>query len=125
MVRPSSVEKPRVKDLKARSIHVVSADLQGPQDELINILKGIDVVISAIHYQSLSDEIPLSIAAKAAGVKRYVPCFFATVAPRGVMYLRDSVSNKVLFGSESKCADHFNRRKISSIISNVYIFLTQ
>ncbi|KAH7010472.1 hypothetical protein EDB80DRAFT_611341 [Ilyonectria destructans] len=90
LVRPSSLEKPRVKDLKARSIHVVSANLQGPQDELINILKGIDVVISAIHYQSLSDEIPLSIAAKAAGVKRYVPCFFATVAPRGVMYLRDS-----------------------------------
>ncbi|KAH6972120.1 hypothetical protein BKA56DRAFT_593741 [Ilyonectria sp. MPI-CAGE-AT-0026] len=89
LVRPSSLEKPRVQDLKARSIHVVSADLQGPQDELINILKGIDVVISAIHYQSLSDEIPLATAAKVARVKRYVPCFFATVAPRGVMYLHD------------------------------------
>ncbi|KAI8417447.1 hypothetical protein FOFC_00002, partial [Fusarium oxysporum] len=52
-------------------------------------LTGIDVVISAIHYESLNDEIPLSNAAKAAGAKRYVPCSFAIIAPRGIIKLHD------------------------------------
>lgn len=49
------------------------------------------MVISTIYYQSLSDEVFLANAAKAAGVQRYVPCFWATVAPRGIMQLRDDV----------------------------------
>ncbi|KAK7423063.1 hypothetical protein QQZ08_009230 [Neonectria magnoliae] len=89
LVRPSSLGKPAVEELKTRGVNVVSADLQGPQESLVRILKGIDVVISTIHYQALGDEIPLATAAKAAGVKRYVPCFFATVAPKGIMHLRD------------------------------------
>ncbi|CEI61361.1 unnamed protein product [Fusarium venenatum] len=89
LVRPNSIEKPTTVALKEKGVKIVAVDLQGNQDELVAALKGIDVVISAIYYQALHDEIPLSIAAKAAGVKRYVPCFFATVAPRGVMMARD------------------------------------
>ncbi|RGP76891.1 isoflavone reductase [Fusarium longipes] len=89
LVRPSSIEKPAAVALKEKGVKVVAVDLQGDQDELVAVLKGIDVVISAIYYLSLQDEIPLSNAAKAAGVKRYVPCFFATIAPRGVMKARD------------------------------------
>lgn len=91
-MRPSSLGKPAVEELKTRGVNVVSADLQGPQESIVRILQGIDVVISTIHYQALGDEIPLATAAKAAKVKRYVPCFFATVAPKGVMQLRDAVS---------------------------------
>jgi hypothetical protein len=91
-VRPSSIEKPAAIALKEKGVKVVAVDLKDNQDELVAVLKGIDVVISAIYYQSLHDEIPLSTAAKAAGVKRYVPCFFATVAPRGIMKARDTVS---------------------------------
>ncbi|KAL4802553.1 NAD(P)-binding protein [Aspergillus unguis] len=89
LIRPSSLEKPATADLKARGVKIVPADLEASGDKLVGILKGIDVVISTIHYQSLSQEIPLANAAKAAGVKRYVPCFWATIAPRGIMRLRD------------------------------------
>ncbi|EXL80368.1 hypothetical protein FOPG_06005 [Fusarium oxysporum f. sp. conglutinans race 2 54008] len=89
LVRPSSVEKPATITLKERGIKIVPIDLGGNHDELVAALEGIDTVISAIHFQSLDDEIPLSNAAKRAGVKRYVPCFFATIAPRGVMGIRD------------------------------------
>lgn len=90
-MRPSSVEKPATITLKERGIKIVPIDLGGNHDELVAALEGIDTVISAIHFQSLDDEIPLSNAAKRAGVKRYVPCFFATIAPRGVMGIRDRV----------------------------------
>ncbi|RGP71867.1 isoflavone reductase [Fusarium sporotrichioides] len=89
LVRPNSIEKSATVALKEKGIRIVAIDLQGNQDELVAALKGIDIVISAIYYQALQDEIPLSTAAKAAGVKRYVPCFFATIAPRGVMKARD------------------------------------
>jgi hypothetical protein len=92
LMRPVSLGKPAVQELKRQGVKIVSADLQGPQDDIVKVLQGVDVVISAIHYQSLQDEIPLAYAAKVAGVKRYVPCFFATVGPRGVMHLRDKVS---------------------------------
>ncbi|KAF5570665.1 isoflavone reductase [Fusarium phyllophilum] len=82
-------EKPATVSLKERGIKIVPIDLGGSHDELASALTGIDIVISAIHFQSLDDEIPLSNAAKKAGVKRYVPCFFATIAPRGIMDARD------------------------------------
>ncbi|KAF5655840.1 isoflavone reductase [Fusarium sp. NRRL 25303] len=89
LVRPSSVEKPATISLKERGIKIVPIDLGGNHDKLVAALTGIDTVISAIHFQSLHNEIPLSNAAKQAGVERYVPCFFATIAPRGVMDARD------------------------------------
>ncbi|KAF4988782.1 hypothetical protein FGRMN_9576 [Fusarium graminum] len=89
LIRPGSIEKPAVKSLRERGVKIVPIDLQGPSQELVAALNGIDVVISAIYYQALDDEIPLSNAAKEAGVKRYVPCFFATIAPRGLMAARD------------------------------------
>jgi hypothetical protein len=91
LVRPSSVEKPATISLKERGIKIVPIDIGRSHDELVATLTGIDTVISAIHFQSLDDEIPLSNAAKRAGVKRYVPCFFATIAPRGIMDARDRV----------------------------------
>ncbi|KAF4420152.1 hypothetical protein F53441_14397 [Fusarium austroafricanum] len=89
LVRPSSVEKPAAIKLKERGIKIIPIELQDNHEKLVAALNGIDVVISAIHYQSIGDEIPLSNAAKEAGVKRYVPCFFATIAPRGVMLHHD------------------------------------
>lgn len=75
-------------------MQVIPADLRGPQTELVKILSGIDVVISAIFYGSLADEMPLSTAAKAAGVKRFVQSAYNIPAPlRGVINLRDQVRN--------------------------------
>lgn len=93
MVRPSSVEKPDVLDLKAKGILIKAADLDAPEGELSQLLQGQDVVIAAISIPATMKQISLANAAKAAHVKRFVPCFFAPVAaPKGVVDLRDKVS---------------------------------
>lgn len=72
-------------------------DLAGPENEITKALHGTDVVISTIYGGSVMDEVPLINAAKAAGVQRYLPCFFATVAPpKGALLLREMV----IYGTE-------------------------
>ncbi|KAI2465041.1 NAD(P)-binding protein [Annulohypoxylon bovei var. microspora] len=89
LARPSSIGSAANNALKSRGVHVAAVDLTGPKEKLVKVLTGIDVVISCIVFSSLNDQIPLVEAAKQAGVKRFVPCDFATPAPRGVMWLRD------------------------------------
>lgn len=70
---------------------MVPVDLTGPQQPLVDVLVGIDVVISCIAGRYLKDQIPLMEAAKKAGVGRFVPCHFASPAPRGVLDAADQV----------------------------------
>lgn len=101
MTRPASLEKPEVENIRKKGVKTVAADLSGPEDELVNVLSGTDVLISAVSVIGLPDQIPLANAAKLAGVKRFVPCFFATVAPpKGVLALRYLVS--LLAGETTK-----------------------
>lgn len=68
-------------------------DLSGPEDKLVEALKEIDVVVCSVSATEQYAQIPLATAAKKAGVKRFVPCSFITVAPPGgIMILRDWVS---------------------------------
>ncbi|KAL2691279.1 hypothetical protein Neosp_001660 [[Neocosmospora] mangrovei] len=90
LTRPSSLQKPQVLELAKKGVNIVAADLAGSEEELKKVLTGIEVVISTIYGASVTAEIPLINAAKAAGVQRYVPCFFATVAPpAGALRLRE------------------------------------
>ncbi|PGG99547.1 hypothetical protein AJ79_08484 [Helicocarpus griseus UAMH5409] len=90
MVRPRSAEKPAVKQIANRGIKVRVSDLAAPEAQLVATLSGIDTFISAIGADDLIQQKSLVRAAKAAGVKRFVPCAFITVAPpTGVMLLRD------------------------------------
>ncbi|CZR63605.1 related to Isoflavone reductase homolog P3 [Phialocephala subalpina] len=89
LVRPSSAEKPDVQALTEKGVKILIADISGPAEELINALTGIDVVISAIGGMAQMAQMGLVEAAKKAGVKRFVPCDFASVCPVGVMMLRD------------------------------------
>ncbi|KAM6517834.1 hypothetical protein FSOLCH5_006603 [Fusarium solani] len=90
LARPESLEKRAYQALKDRGVNVVAADLKGPQDELVSLLSGIDVVISAIFFASLADEIPLADAAKRAGVKRFIQsAFMIMIPPRGVVDFRE------------------------------------
>ncbi|RMJ16391.1 hypothetical protein CDV36_003959 [Fusarium kuroshium] len=90
VTRPSSLQKPRVLELAEKGVNVVAADLAGEEEELKKALTGIEIVISTIYGGSVTAEIPLINAAKAVGVQRYVPCFFATVAPpTGALRLRE------------------------------------
>ncbi|KAL1801134.1 hypothetical protein ACET3X_001476 [Alternaria dauci] len=90
LVRPSSLEKPDVIDLKNKGITIQAADLNASEHELGQQLQGQDVVIAAISIPATMKQISLANAAKVAGVKRFVPCFFAPVAtPKGLVDLRD------------------------------------
>ncbi|KAE8378860.1 hypothetical protein BDV26DRAFT_260720 [Aspergillus bertholletiae] len=90
LVRPSSAETPKVKAVAERNVKIIAADITGPVDELANILRGFDVVISAIDALSMHVQENLVTAAKKADVKRFVPCAFITVCPPGgVFRLRD------------------------------------
>lgn len=93
LVRPSSAAKPQVKAIAERGVSIRIADIAGPVDELAVQLEGVDILISAIDARSLLSQIDLATAAKKAGVKRFVPCNFASITPPGgVMLLRDLVS---------------------------------
>ncbi|KAJ7819090.1 hypothetical protein B0H14DRAFT_3738323 [Mycena olivaceomarginata] len=80
LVRPSSVDKPQVKNLAAKGVKTRVVNIDGPLDELVKALTGIDLA-----------QLQLITAIKKAGVKRFVPCAFITVAPAGgVFELRDA-----------------------------------
>ncbi|KAF7556709.1 hypothetical protein G7Z17_g1236 [Cylindrodendrum hubeiense] len=90
LTRPASLQKPGVLQLAAKGVTVVAADLEGPEEELVKLLAGIDVVISTVDAYAFMAQIPLANAAETAGVKRFIPCFFATVTPpTGILTLRD------------------------------------
>lgn len=92
LVRPRSVQKPAILSLQDRGVQIRKCDLKGSEETLANALAGIDVVISCVGPAEQQDQIPLAKAAKKAGVKRFVPCGFITVAPPGgIMWLRDEV----------------------------------
>lgn len=81
-----------MQELKTRGVALRVADITAPEEELASALAGIDILISAIGPNDLLQQKTLVRAAKSAGVKRFVPCAFITVAPpKGVMLLRDEV----------------------------------
>ncbi|KAI2602151.1 NAD(P)-binding protein [Hypoxylon sp. NC1633] len=89
LARPSSIDSAANNALKKRGIHVVAADLDGPKEDLVTILTGIDVVLSCIAYTHFAAQVPLAEAAKEAGVSRFVPSEWSTPTTRGVMHLHD------------------------------------
>lgn len=67
-------------------------DLTAPEDELAVALKGMDIVVSCVGPSDQHIQNGIATAAKAAGVKRFIPCGFITIcAPGGIMWLRDEV----------------------------------
>ena len=103
LARPTSVTSAANAALKAKGVKVVALDLTAPEGALVQLLRGIDIVISAINWQSLKDQIPLADAAKKAGVKRFIPCNFATVDAPKSMPIRDLVS-----ASLDQCTRHMD-----------------
>ncbi|KAK7039903.1 glycoside hydrolase [Favolaschia claudopus] len=95
LIRPSSADKPDVHKLKEEfGVKILLVDIiNAPVEELVDALTGIDVFISAIDALGQLAQLRLVAAAKQAGVKRFVPCAWITVAPPGgIMKLRDLVS---------------------------------
>ncbi|VUC26703.1 unnamed protein product [Clonostachys rosea] len=91
LVRPSSVEKPQVQDIKEKGANVIGIDLDTPLNELVKSLQGQQIVISCVIPFASDLEIKLADAAKAAGVERFIPSFFGPVCPpKGVLVLRET-----------------------------------
>ncbi|KAE8553133.1 hypothetical protein TMatcc_007443 [Talaromyces marneffei ATCC 18224] len=88
--RPASVAKPQLIELKKKGVIIRQGDLTAPLEELAEALKGIDIVVSCVGPSDQDIQMNIVTAAKAAGVKRFIPCAFITVcAPGGIMWLRD------------------------------------
>ena len=94
ITRPSSTPKPALLAFQKRGVRLLPADLTGntPDEDLAKLLVGIDIIIATINIPDLQVQIPLANAAKIAGVKRFVPCFFGTIVPPGgLLGIRDMV----------------------------------
>src|SRR5438045_1649031 len=84
------MHKPAIKALQERGAIIRTADLGASDEDFTRIVADIDIVISCVGAAQQQDQITLANAAKKAGVKRFVPCGFITVAPPGgIMWLRD------------------------------------
>ncbi|EJD05565.1 NAD-binding protein [Fomitiporia mediterranea MF3/22] len=89
-VRPSSASKPEVGALKAREVEVCLLDVVGwSVDQIVEPLKGIDIVISTIYFRDIQHQKHLVDACKKTGVKRLVPNDWGTACVRGVRQLHD------------------------------------
>ncbi|KAL1745574.1 hypothetical protein HDZ31DRAFT_36071 [Schizophyllum fasciatum] len=86
-----SATAPATVELQARGVEILLCkDLAAAtHEELVRLVSGADVLISAISTFLLDAQRPLFAAAKEAGVRRVVPCDFATHAPPGVMVQHD------------------------------------
>lgn len=88
LARPSSIEKPAWQNLAKRGFDVISIDLSKEADP--DVLRPFEVIVSAIDNSGNREQQHLATAAKAAGVKRFVPCGFAVPCPPGVMAIKDA-----------------------------------
>lgn len=83
----TDAKKAAAASLTARGVKVVTGDLSSSVEQLTPLLKGFDVVISAVAGANLgADQLRLISAAKAAGVRWFVPSEFgfdAAAAGRG------------------------------------------
>lgn len=109
---PSPKTQERIKPLLARGIKNVSIDIKESHNKLVEALKGIDIVISAVGPLDQYDQLPLATAAKEAGVKRFIPCGWITVTtPRGTMNLRDMVRAPCQLMNSASCLANDSYRK--------------
>ncbi|TDL19862.1 NAD-P-binding protein [Rickenella mellea] len=90
-VRPASKDKPEVEELKSRGVEIRLVDLQTVDDSTVDVLRGIDVVISATSFETISPQKRLVDAAKKAGIKRFIPNDWATACVRGKGLIQDYI----------------------------------
>ncbi|KAH9888501.1 NAD-P-binding protein [Cubamyces lactineus] len=89
LVRPASSSKPAAEALRASGVEIRVGDLFDGVEKLTSALAGVDVLISAVTAFVVEHQKDVFRAAKAAGVKRVVPCDFGTPGARGIRKLHD------------------------------------
>ncbi|KAI8978174.1 NAD-P-binding protein [Trametes punicea] len=89
LIRPASISKPATNALRDSRVEIRTGDLRDGVEKLTHNLAGVDILISAVAAWVIQDQKDAFLAAKAAGVKRVVPCDFGTPGARGVRLLHD------------------------------------
>ncbi|OSC98809.1 NAD-P-binding protein [Trametes coccinea BRFM310] len=89
LVRPASMNKPATNALRASGVEIRPGDVRDSVEDLNKAFAGVDILISAVSALVLEAQRDAFRAAKAAGVKRVVPCDFATPGEKGVRQLHD------------------------------------
>ncbi|KAI0644860.1 NAD-P-binding protein [Trametes meyenii] len=89
LVRPASSTKSATEELRASGVEIRLGDVTDGEDKLREVLAGVDIIVSGVVAWVLQAQKDVFRAAKAVGVKRVVPCDFATPGERGVRVLHD------------------------------------
>ncbi|ETN41807.1 uncharacterized protein HMPREF1541_03744 [Cyphellophora europaea CBS 101466] len=99
--RPASATSPAVAKLRERGVSIRVGEVRAPVADLVPHLKGIDILVSALGPNAQLAQLNWVDAAKEAGTKRFVPCGFTTISPRGgAMLIRDEkeqVHDRIFF----------------------------
>ena len=90
-MRPSSLSKPAVADLRARGVEIRTGDLNDGVESLKQTLAGADILVSAVVPSAIREQRDIIRAAKEVRVQRVVPCDFGTPGAKGVRALHDEV----------------------------------
>ena len=104
------MSKPVNTRIADRGVELRPFDTTGSQDDMVAALKDIDILISSIAPFDQLQQIPMATAARAAGVKVFVPCAYITVMPVGVHTLRDQ---------KEEVYNHIKRLNLPYIIVDV------
>ena len=94
-MRPTSATKPATKALRAAGVEIRLASLTDGVEKLSQTLTGADIVISTVSATAIGAQANAIRAAKAAGVKRFVPRDFATPGAKGVREDHDQVWSSI------------------------------
>ncbi|KAI0657640.1 NAD-P-binding protein [Cubamyces menziesii] len=89
LVRPESVSKPATETIRRTGVEIRLGDINDSIERLTEILTGVDVFISTVVGWLIDEQKGIIRAAKAAGVKRVIPCDFATPGEKGVRGYHD------------------------------------
>ncbi|KAI0657641.1 NAD-P-binding protein [Cubamyces menziesii] len=89
LVRPESISKPVVQTFRQSGVQIRTGHLGDSVEKLTEALAGVDIFISTVVPWLIMDQKVAILAAKAAGVKRVIPCDYATPGERGLRQLHD------------------------------------
>ncbi|KAJ8455414.1 hypothetical protein ONZ51_g12470 [Trametes cubensis] len=89
LVRQESISKPVIEAFRKSGVEIRVGDLKDSVEKLTEALAGVDIFISAVVAWLIEDQKVAIRAAKTAGVKRFIPCDFATPGEKGIRELHD------------------------------------
>ncbi|KAH9925896.1 NAD-P-binding protein [Epithele typhae] len=89
MIRSESLSKPQTEALRTAGVEIRTGDIYDGVEKLKQTLEGVEIVISSVVAYCISDQKDLIRAAKEVGVKRVIPCDFASPGAKGVREIHD------------------------------------